>query len=337
MRKQFPLFYHLSEDEKRELFKSKDCFFVFDTNALLDIYRLGKETAEKVLFLLNKFKDRIIIPKHVACEYHNHMLDIITEIHAYYDDFLTHNDKKSVLTSISSTLKIDNTPSIKRKMVKFLEPAIIEMLEDIKREREYILNQFKTWDLQRKLSDALGSLVLEGFSEERIKEIEKEGVDRYSKKIPPGYMDEKEKDTNVYGDLIIWEEVLDFAKKKQCSIIFIGRDMKEDWLQRLHGMTCGPRQELIDEFSSYSPKGCFYIYTLDQFLEFANEIDKVLNDNELSEVKDLVTPAVVEKDEGSKTKSSTPVKTSYQGPEKIDNASMPKIITNPIKEGQKSL
>ena len=96
MKKQFPLFYHLSEREKKALFRAKDCYFVFDTNALLDIYRLGKETAEKVLQVFDKFKDRIIIPKHVACEYHNNMLDIITEIHAKYDNFLRQNNTESV-------------------------------------------------------------------------------------------------------------------------------------------------------------------------------------------------------------------------------------------------
>ena len=71
MRKLFPVYYYLSEEEKKSLFESGNCYFAFDTNALLDIYRLGKDTATKVLQLLDKFKDRIVIPRHVALEYHN--------------------------------------------------------------------------------------------------------------------------------------------------------------------------------------------------------------------------------------------------------------------------
>lgn len=308
MRTLFPLYYHLSEAEKKALVESKDCYFVFDTNALLDIYRLGKDTAEKVLRLLDKFKDRIVIPRHVAWEYHKNMLNIITEICAKYDNFLRQTDTEKILDNLSSSFKIDSFPSVKRKIAKYLKPAINEMLRDIEAERGYMKDQFQTWELQSKLSDALGAMVLEGFTDEEIDKIEKEGATRYSKNIPPGYKDLKTKDTNIYGDLIIWKEILEFAKTKGCSVVFIGRDMKEDWLQELHGMICGPRQELLDEFNKCSPNGKFHIYTLDQFLTFANEIDKVLDDTELSEVKEITEMQIEIKANDAKSKSSVPVK-----------------------------
>ena len=308
MRRHFPLYYHLTDKEKLQLFKSKDCYFVFDTNALLDIYRLGKDTAEKVLLLLDKFKDRIVIPMHVAREYHEHMLDIITEICAKYDDFLCHNATEKILGGLFSSLKIENFPSVKRKFVKYLKPAIDEMFREVEAEHRYMKDQFQTWDLQGKLSDALGEMVLEGFTDEEIREIEKEGGTRYSKNIPPGYKDLKTKNTNVYGDLIIWKEILKCAKANRCSVVFIGRDMKEDWIQKLHGMICGPRQELLDEYNKYSPTGKFHIYTLDQFLEFANGIDKVLDDAELSEVKEIAEMQSAIKANDAKSTSSVPVK-----------------------------
>ena len=215
-------------------------------------------------------------------------------------------------------MKIDNIPAIKRKAAKYLKPALDEMFNEVVSERSYMMDQFQTWDLQNKLSDALGPLVLKGFSKDQIDEIEKEGEDRYAKEVPPGYMDPKKKDTNIYGDLIIWKEILEFAKDKQCSIIFIGRDMKDDWLQTLHGMTCGPRQELINEFNSYSPSGKFHIYTLDQFLFFANEVDRVLDDSELNEVKELIQEEASEKIDEAKTKSSLPQKMSMPDDDKSE-------------------
>lgn len=311
MKKLFPLYYHLSEEEKRQLFNSKDCYFVFDTNALLDIYRLGKETADKVLILIDKYKERIIIPKHVAYEYHKNMLDIITEICGKYNSFLKLNNLESIQNGIIDSLKLQNEPSIKRKVIKYLSPAIEELLKDVKGECNYIRNQFKSWELQNKLSDALGALVLGGYTDKELKEIEEKGEKRYAAEIPPGYLDAKEKTSNIYGDYIIWCEILRFAKDKQCSIIFIGRDIKEDWLQKLHGMTCGPRQELLDEFHDYSPNGKFHIYSLDQFLSFANETDKVMDDSEIIEVKELITVRVAEKNEDTASKSSIPIKKSY--------------------------
>ena len=328
MRSRFPLYYHLSEDEKRELFNSKNCFFVFDTNALLDIYRLGKDTADKVLRLLEKYKDRIVIPNHVAWEYHNHMLGIITEVLSVYDNFLKQNNKESLLNSITTSLRLEHTPSLKRKMEKCLGTAIEELFNEVKGERDYMLSQFQTWGLQNKLSDALGSKLLDGFDKAAIESIEKDGIDRYAQCVPPGYLDAKEKDTNIYGDLIIWKEILSFAKNRSCSIILIGRDMKEDWLQKMHGMICGPRQELLNEFSEYSPKGKFHIYTLDQFLAFANERDNVLDDNEISEVKDLSTTLIVEKSDVS-SKASIPMKKSFPSEDKAEETMVSKSSITP--------
>ena len=308
MRKHFPLYYHLTEEEKLRLFKSKDCYFVFDTNALLDIYRLGKETADKVLRLLVKFKDRIIIPRHVAKEYHDNMLNIITEIYTKYRNFLKNNSTEMMMQQMMSTFDVTNSPSIKRKMNKHIEPAIKRFLKDVRGEQEYILNQFKTWELQNKLSEALGGMLLDGFTDEELTKLEEEGNVRYAREIPPGYKD-KTKDSNKYGDLIIWKEILRFAKEKSCSIIFVSRDLKEDWLQELHGMMCGPRQELLEEFKQYSKNGDFYVYTLDQFIGLANEGGNVLDKNDISELKEIVATPVVEK-------SSIPVLKSVESENK---------------------
>ena len=310
MRTKFPQYYHLSDEEKKKLFSSKDCYFVFDTNALLDIYRLGKDTADKVLKLIKKYEKRIIIPYHVAWEYHNRMLDIITGLYANYNNFLDKYPEESMLKKINEAFDTDNNPSIKRKLSKHFQPVLKDLREDLENERIYIQSQFNCWDLQNRISNALGSLVLDSFTEEEIKEIEEEGKERFANKIPPGYKDEEDKDNNKYGDLIIWKEILRYAKAKGCSVIFIGRDMKEDWFQKMHGMTCGPRQELIDEFKKNSPKGNFHIYTLDQFLQFANEFDKILDEPELTEIKDIVTSPMTGIKKVPYMKSSEPVKTA---------------------------
>lgn len=305
MRKHFPLYYHLTEEEKRHLFKSKDCYFVFDTNALLDIYRFGRDTAEKVLKLLKKYKDRIVIPKHVAREYHDNMLNIITEIYSKYRDFLKNNTVEEIMQKMVVSLGAVNSPSIKRKMNKYIEPALKRFLKDVSGERDYMYNQFQTWELQNKLSDALDGNLLDGFTDEEISILEKEGDVRYTKEVPPGYKD-KIKDSNRYGDLIIWKEILRFAKAKACSIIFVSRDLKEDWIQELHGMVCGPRQELLEEFKQNSPGRNFHVYTLDQFISLANEEDNVLDENDISEVKEIITSPVIEKSSLPAIKSAEP-------------------------------
>ena len=253
--------------------------------------------------LLDKFKDRIIIPKQVANEYHDNMLNVITDICREYANFLGNNSAEAIVQKLMDMFNAKNIPSIKRKMNRYIEPAIKRFLKDVRGDQEYMLNQFRNWELQNMLSDVLGKMLLPGFTEEELAKFEIEGGERYAKKVPPGYKDNA-KDSNKYGDLIIWREILKFAEAKGCSIIFVTRDLKEDWFQVLHGMTCGPRQELIEEFKQYSPNGNFHIYTLDTFIQFANEGDKVLDKNEISEVMDIVATPVV--------KSSIPIVKSVE-------------------------
>ena len=77
MKDLFPCYYKLSVSELESLFDV--CYFIIDTNALLDILRLGDPYTHKVLDLINKYKDRVKIPFHVAEEYHDNLLSIITE------------------------------------------------------------------------------------------------------------------------------------------------------------------------------------------------------------------------------------------------------------------
>lgn len=288
MKTKFPYYYRLSEDEKKQLFHDNDCYYVFDTNALLDIYRLGRASADKVIDLIDKHKEHIVIPSHVATEYHANMMDVITELHSSYKVFLDKNDKNGILETFVNSLNLKKSPSIKRKLQIYVGEALDAFLNEIKDESEYIDEQYKSWKLQSRISTLLGGLVLDGFTPEKIKEIEEEGEERYKKSIPPGYKDGLSKQENKYGDYIIWNEILEFAKSKEnCSIIFVTRDLKEDWIERSHGLICGPRLELLEEFGKVS-SGKFHICTLDSFITYANMGSNLLNEPELVEIREVV-------------------------------------------------
>lgn len=286
MKKKFPTYYRPSADKKKELFNDNDCYFVFDTNALLDLYRLGKDTTDKVLSLIEKYKSRIVIPYHVAEEYHTELLNVITKRIASYNDLVNNQNEEQTLSALCETLKLNELPSMKEKLKKLLGDPLKKFFKEVDEERNYLKEQFQSWSLQDKISDSLGDMVLDSFTEEEIEAIETEGEKRYEHKIPPGYKD-LNKDSNKYGDLIIWKEILRFAKSKNCSIIFISRDLKEDWILRCNGMDCGPKQELIEEFSKDS-KGSFLTCTLDKFLEYANIEQKVFNEDDLKKAMEML-------------------------------------------------
>jgi hypothetical protein len=90
------------------------------------------------------------------------------------------------------------------------------------------------------------------YADERYETIVTEGKDRYSKKIPPGYCDKKkdasECKTAPYGDLIIWNQIIDYSSENHKDVIFITHEQKEDWWASERGRITGPKIELIREF-----------------------------------------------------------------------------------------
>lgn len=125
------------------------------------------------------------------------------------------------------------------------------------------------------------------FSNEQLKKIEQEGEDRYNREIPPGYKDASKKKNdnltnNMYGDLIVWKQILEFAKTHKKNIIYVTNDQKEDWWNNVKGQTIGPRVELRKEFLSETNNKIFHMYTLDNFLKYSTEN---IDDKILQEVK----------------------------------------------------
>ncbi len=59
--------YMLDTETEKDLWSG--CVFVFDTSALLALYRLSKETHESIEKVLDKVKERLWIPNHVQFEF----------------------------------------------------------------------------------------------------------------------------------------------------------------------------------------------------------------------------------------------------------------------------
>ncbi|WP_268795481.1 PIN-like domain-containing protein [Paenibacillus sp. Leaf72] len=130
-----------------------------------------------------------------------------------------------------------------------------------------------------------------------------EGDSRFLRKLPQGYMDEKEKDkkdetkTQKFGDLIVWKQQLLFAEESGRPVVFITNDNKPDWWKlNQDGRPESPRPELIEEFSCYSDQSFImvgmgeFLDHLSQIFDFENSLAYLeLNAEEL--VDDLMTSA----------------------------------------------
>ena len=283
MKKLYREYYHPNDDEKKEAIKN--AYFVFDTNALLDILRYSPELSRKVLKALTNYKNTVRIPKHVADEYHKNVINTAAEIFSVVETIRTKFSFKGFEDVLNEQMKDKQNlfPKDCREKYKIqLKEWFKEIDVDLQKLEKHYKDSFVTQGIQIEIGELLKEeYLLPGLPEEEIKKIEEEGEYRYREGIPPGYKDDG-KDGNKYGDLIIWKEILKLSTVDNKNIVFISNDTKEDWLYKPKNKTWGPRIELIREFNkeiekSY-PDKMFLIYTLDTFLK---HIDSDLSPEEI--------------------------------------------------------
>lgn len=183
-----------------------------------------------------------------------------------------------------------------RKQGPFLSEALANRLEQLSTDLANDLDAEHERIKGLKLNDPIRDQLTELFEGKRgaalpqatLEAIYAEGRARYKEKTPPGYMDEKEKQGNdVYGDLVIWKEMIAKAKADNKSLIFITDDSKEDWWWKQDGGTIGPRIELLREFRGETNQAS-YLYNSETFLQYADKlIAQTVNASAIEEIREV--------------------------------------------------
>lgn len=268
----FDEYYKLDEATLAEHWKKDN--FCFDANVLLNLYRYSPKTRDAFFNLFEKIKDRIWIPYQAAFEYQKNRLIVINaQQEAYKTIRETLQKKKQEIEAKLNSFKKHpylQTGELKKQIDSAFE-SISKDLDKLERDHPNYLEKDPIWD---KLTSLLNGKIGDDFSEENLEKIYKEGRKRYNEKVPPGYMDEKEKQNqgnrSLYGDVLVWKQTINKAKETENSIIFVTDDLKEDWWYKFKGNTISPRPELIKEFRNETSKR-INIYQADRFLELANK------------------------------------------------------------------
>lgn len=287
MKKHFFEQYDYSEKDKKDIFSS--CLFVFDTNVLLNLYRYTITTRDQLLDVMRTHKDRIWIPYQVGWEFFNNRRNVIESVSKFPKELI--KILESQKNQFISQCKKDKHPSIQVDKIEELYSDFYSSLSKsiekwIKNDPDYIKSDI-VWDT---LTDLLDGSVGEDFDDSELKKIYVEGKARYENKIPPGYRDysekKKEMERRLYGDLIIWKQIMVIAKSKDKDIIFITDDNKEDWYNPVHhGETKRARLELIKEFALNTGGKRIMLYNQDTFLHY---IEHYLGTKVRKETKDEI-------------------------------------------------
>lgn len=281
MKETFKQYHQFTDEEFKQI--RKDCLFVFDTNTLLNMYRYSRKTVDayfKVLKELKK-KKQLWIPYQVWYEFYENRIDVISEYEGSYDSVLLilEKAKKDIEESYKNHPFLDLN-DIKKKMDIGLKGVEIE----IKRAKSSHPKRIEKDDVLDQINNLFEDNIWPNYDEKTLETIKKEGKERYEKKIPPGYKDDKKTEDKKYGDLILWYQIIDKAKESKKPIIFISGDIKEDWWLEKNGKRIMPLPKLKKEI--FEKAGVdFHIYTADRFLEYFD--NKNIDKNTISEVRKI--------------------------------------------------
>jgi hypothetical protein len=265
MRSQFPGYFTPTEEEFAKLWT--DCIFAFDANVLLGLYRSTGETQRVFFNVLEKIADRIFLPHQAASEYLKQRLNVISFRSEQYGTIASESDKlaKTVALIVEQHAVLDGE-KIAATAKQFSENIRGLAKESSKKEPDLLRSDA----LLTKFAVFFETSTGEPYPADKLKEIYLEGSHRYAQGIPPGFKDDKKPEPGKYGDLLIWFQLIDYAKEKKKPIIFITGDVKEDWFLQHKGETLGPRPELRQEMMG-AAEVHFWMYTTPRFLEFAKQ------------------------------------------------------------------
>jgi len=272
MKNKFFGYYPLNDEEFTDLWNN--CVFSFDTCVLLNLYRYSKNTSDELIKLLHSVSDRIWIPYQVGLEYHRNRLGVIYDQIPFYNVLI--NEIKKESDQLQETIykivgkgkhPLIDSEDIVKKFSLVCDETIALLEEKRKNHPDLLQNDTILEDLSDLLLDRVG----DPYSDEKFREIIKDGKKRFIEKIPPGYQDSSDKPGDKqYGDLILWNQIIDYSTINEKPIIFVIDDRKEDWWLKKSGKTLGPRPELLQEFYLHT-KNRIYIYSSDRFMKYAEE------------------------------------------------------------------
>ncbi|MFJ7030597.1 PIN-like domain-containing protein [Bacillus cereus] len=230
---------------------------VIDTNVLLMGYQKKNVTFESVLTILKQLskEKRLKIPAHVIKEFAKNRPRKITEmaqqIHNVVSNLPSAKTNQYHLNDVIPALPILEEY---HSSIIALEEKYNNCIAELKQARNEYVNGLR--NLQQMLGNYIDhDLILKNYKEIIENsyfepdglmdegELEKEWKRRAENNIPPGYMD-KNKQSNKYGDLIVWNHICQINS----DVIFVTADVKGDWVHTANDEVLGARRELVEEF-----------------------------------------------------------------------------------------
>lgn len=250
---------------------------VLDTNVLLDLYRMNARVRADMLTVLKTVAHRLWVPQQVLVEFwrNRQSEELVT-----YHDKKADTAKEALQNAVSKSRRalddwaknvhigdnIDIADPIYEKLAAAERAfqSIEKMLDDqATQDRVPGIRNTNTDPVLQDLEKLLKGRVGLPYDAKRQDEEVRRAKERADQKTPPGYRDfedGKKSDEEAAGDYLVWRQLLDEASVQQTDVLFVTRDLKEDWWRKASAKAVRlPCVELVDELRELTGRRLFMV------------------------------------------------------------------------------
>ena len=218
-----------------------------------------------------KDTNEIWIPYQFAYEYHKNLMSVRKDIK---DE---RREIKKLLRNVKKELEKELNRLSTRAGFKVSETHIKEVksiFDKILRDLSNFENEYKSKGdgdhLAEKIDQLFAGNIGECDSDPRIKDISSIGKQRFDRKIPPGFKDANKDQSDPFGDLVGWFQMIAHAKKEGKPLILVSKDSSsDDWFLKQNNQL-QPRPELRKEMRNEANVD-FYLYKTEAFMKCAKD------------------------------------------------------------------
>jgi hypothetical protein len=340
MRSVYPYYYPWRDEQFAALWKDALFVFVFDANALLNIYTFSEKVRDQIIDLISRLKPNIWLPYQFGLEYQKNRIKVIKKGLKQLTEA-----KKSLLES--KTMTNDAVGGFNNPPNRFLMHDVFAPLEELfDKQMELVSHAHRRQEAllrddsyHTKLTSLFEGHVGPSTSTDELHALFDKAQKRFSHFIPPGFEDtDKIKDKlHPYGDYLGWHQLVEHAKSLKRPVILVSDDQKPDWWTRESIASARrPRPELRTEFHDAVGQE-FFMYRLHQFIQEAQKHGKLgvpaeaLTEAKVNEQRDLEAHPEDALDADGPKKKTVPEKEASE--KKVEAPELPKKV--PASEGKK--
>lgn len=252
-----------------------------DANVLLNLYRYNSQTRADLFAVLEKLGPRLWVPHQVVQEFWRNResaaRDLKDNSKGTIASLEEHRDRALQLVRAWANriaLPSERLAHLRKQLEAAFDAVTEEISEVVNADTLGPAADTNSDHILASLEAILDRRVGQPLDAAAGQDAAKEGLRRITEKIPPGYKDKDKPDGQDIGDYLLWVQVLTEAERRECDVLIITGDVKEDWWRKERGELRGPRLELIGELRERAGSNLFMLRP-DSLLIHAEDVLKI--------------------------------------------------------------